>query len=361
MRKIIFWVLPITFLVSVVILVIFPQQVEIMNYKDGVYFLKSDSSRNIMIKVHGQQPDKPRINYYTFPNDSLDVFLNENGIEKYQPMNDMIRDTFMNINKIFAIGDVHGEYEGLKKLLINNGIIDTNLNWIFEDNHLVFCGDVFDRGNQVTECLWLIYNLEQQARVAGGCVHYILGNHEVMILNGDTRYVHEKYKTIQQETNIPYPFLFNKTTILGSWLRKKNAVVKINDMLFLHGGIHPKLIQKKMSISHINNSIRAFLVDETMNVRTSFLLGMEGVLWYRGYISDENLKLSDVQHILDYYSVKNIVFAHTTVDAISSFFSDRLIAVDVPMSKDNATGLFISKGKLQPVNILGKPIDILKK
>ncbi|MCK4465695.1 MAG: ankyrin repeat domain-containing protein, partial [Bacteroidales bacterium] len=92
---------------------------------------------------------------------------------------------FSNVEDIFAVGDVHGGYETLVELLQNQGIIDSYLNWSWGKGHLIFLGDVFDRGEKVTECLWLIYKLERQAHARGGAVHLIMGNHELMIMTDD--------------------------------------------------------------------------------------------------------------------------------------------------------------------------------
>ena len=54
-------------------------------------------------------------------------------------------------------------------------------------------GDVFDRGPNHLEILWLLYQLEAEAARAGGGVHLVLGNHEAMVLNGDLRYLNAKY------------------------------------------------------------------------------------------------------------------------------------------------------------------------
>ena len=100
--------------------------------------------------------------------------------------------TFNEIRKVAAFSDIHGQYELLVRLLINNNIVDKNLNWIFGEGHLVIVGDIFDRGDKVNEILWLVYDLEDQAKEKGGRVHYLLGNHEYMVLYNDLRYIHDK-------------------------------------------------------------------------------------------------------------------------------------------------------------------------
>jgi len=79
---------------------------------------------------------------------------------------------YKDVQKIAVISDVHGQYDLAIELLKNNRIIDENLDWNFDQGHLVLLGDVFDRGDKVNELLWLIYKLEQQARKVGGRVHY---------------------------------------------------------------------------------------------------------------------------------------------------------------------------------------------
>ena len=55
--------------------------------------------------------------------------------------------------KVAALSDFHGQYDLMLKLLKNNAIIDSQNNWNFGTNRLVITGDVFDRGDKVTEIL----------------------------------------------------------------------------------------------------------------------------------------------------------------------------------------------------------------
>ena len=87
---------------------------------------------------------------------------------------------YSNVQKIIAISDIEGNFNAFRNLLLANEIIDSAYNWTFGNGHLVLPGDFFDRGLNVTECLWLIYDLEEKAKLYGGYVHYILGNHEIM-------------------------------------------------------------------------------------------------------------------------------------------------------------------------------------
>ena len=153
------------------------------------------------------------------------------------------KSTFKKIKKIAALSDIHGQYDIAIELLKNNKIIDENLNWNFAKGHLVITGDIFDRGDKVNELLWLIYKLENQAKDKGGRVHYLLGNHEYMILQNDLRYLTDKYVLSSKLLDIDYDKLYGNKTILGKWLRSKPAIIKLNNIVFTHGGISEKFLE----------------------------------------------------------------------------------------------------------------------
>ena len=92
-------------------------------------------------------------------------------------------------SRVVAIGDIHGDFDALNSILKNAGIIDTSGRWIASDATLVQVGDFTDRGPKVRAVMDLLMDLERQAAAAGGRVAVLLGNHEVMNLIGDVRYV----------------------------------------------------------------------------------------------------------------------------------------------------------------------------
>ena len=115
---------------------------------------------------------------------------------------------------LFIVADTHGEYEILVELLRKHRIVDASLQWSFRKGHLVFLGDVFDRGPNQTEILWLIYKLEAEAKKARGGVHLVLGNHEHMVLTGDVRYLNSKYARSAQTLGVgSYSDLFAANTV----------------------------------------------------------------------------------------------------------------------------------------------------
>jgi hypothetical protein len=88
-----------------------------------------------------------------------------------------------------VIGDVHGELAGLKEILLHAGLIDDHDSWAGGGSLLIQVGDVIDRGPDSRECLGLLRSLQSQAPEAGGQVVRLCGNHELMLLQGDYRYV----------------------------------------------------------------------------------------------------------------------------------------------------------------------------
>lgn len=244
---------------------------------------------------------------------------------------------FEDVARIFILSDIHGQYERFVEILKANHVIDEELIWQWGDGHLVVLGDVLDRGPKVTEALWLIHKLEKQAEKKGGKVHFSLGNHEMMVLQKDYRYVHEKYKkTAEEYFKISITELFGKDTEFGRWFRTKNTIFKINDILFVHAGIHPTFLEMEFSLQTINNIIQENLDSPREILKSNddlnFLFGSFGPFWYRGYFYDYKdlpiLPELEFEKILNEFEVSEMVVGHTTFDNISTFYHDRLFAVD---------------------------------
>ncbi|MFZ4592159.1 MAG: metallophosphoesterase, partial [Ignavibacteria bacterium] len=159
-------------------------------------------------------------------------------------------------DKMFIISDIEGNFKGFQSILAGAGVIDADFKWTFSSGHLVFVGDMFDRSPNVTECLWLLYKLESEAEMQGGKIHFILGNHEVMNMNKDYRYVRQKYFINADSLKLDYSKWYAANTELGRWLRSKNCIEKIGDIVFVHGGISKDFPYAENSLDEINDSFR---------------------------------------------------------------------------------------------------------
>jgi hypothetical protein len=246
-------------------------------------------------------------------------------------------DNFSGVSKIIAIGDIHGTFDSFINLLLEFEIIDSDLDWNWGDGHLVITGDIFDRGPGMNEALWFVHQLEKEAKQDGGWVHFLLGNHEIMVLRGDLRYVHEKYtQVVARKLKIRVADLYGPETELGRWLRAKNVIEKINDIIFVHAGISPELLQRDYTIRMVNERIRDSLDarDYTIQLEEEllFLYGSNGPFWYRGYFRDSQeipmAEKDQVISILDFYGASSIVVGHTIMDQITSFYDGLVYAID---------------------------------
>ncbi len=214
---------------------------------------------------------------------------------------------YSNVDRIVAVSDVHGAYNALVATLQVADVIDDELSWSGGNTHFVITGDLLDRGPDSRLVMDLIMRLEVEAPQAGGRVHQLLGNHEVMNLIGDLRYVADEeyaafldvevpeerefwYRQYRQsrpvdiaESKIRSEFdelappgyfghrnAFRRGGRYGRWLLEKPFAIVINDTAFVHGGIPPFVSQHgldgvnvdlKRDLSEYMRA-REFLVDE---------------------------------------------------------------------------------------------------
>ncbi|HEY5758110.1 MAG TPA: metallophosphoesterase, partial [Steroidobacter sp.] len=253
---------------------------------------------------------------------------------------------------LFVMADTHGEFEIAVQLLQRHGVVDDRLRWSFGKGQLAVLGDVFDRGPNHTELLWLIYKLEAEAARAGGGVHLALGNHEAMVLTGDERYLNPKYPRVASLLGRRHSSLWNEQSLLGQWLRSKAAVFRLGQYLCLHGGISRELVDRGLTLSAVNQSVRVALTAQTaLDGQTEFVMGQAGPLWYRGYFREAALKggfklaeQSDIELIRERFGVQAILVGHTTVPTITMLYGGRVIAVQVYPHRDEQTQAPVMEG-----------------
>lgn len=271
------------------------------------------------------------------------------------------RDTWDRVPRILAISDIHGEYDAMVAFLERAGVIDAAGRWSWDDGHLVVVGDVVDRGARVTECLWFLYRLEQEAERAGGRVHLVLGNHEVMVMRDDLRYVHERYTSgIVRYAGVRYPDLFGPEMELGRWLRSKPIVVKLNDLVFVHGGLAPALAVRRLDLRTLNTIGRESLdlssVALTFSDVPALVLGSGGPLWYRGYfLGDDQPSPDDLDAVLRFYRATAVVVGHTEIGRVARLHDGRVFGIDVSLEKLGAfEGLLWDNGAFSVVRGTGE-------
>jgi len=267
---------------------------------------------------------------------------------------------FTGVDKIVAVGDLHGDYQNFIKILTGTHLVDQDLHWIAGRTHLVQTGDILDRGPSARKIFDLLIQLEKEAEQAGGHVHVLTGNHEEMAIAGISfqysgfvtldqflTFLPEDYRDAGEsefykkkaaglpagavQPAIPYDevqqywrkimtddekaqekyfeFLHKE---YGAWLIGHNAVIKINDIVFAHGGISEPF--STMPLEDINRNLRQELelAMRGARFRPRILYVQNSPLWYRGLaLSDEKSMAPEVDRILGNLKARHMVIAHT--------------------------------------------------
>jgi hypothetical protein len=267
-------------------------------------------------------------------------------------------------SKIFALSDIEGEFENFRALLIAGKVMDSLYHWTFGHGHLVICGDLFDRGSDVVPELWLLYKLEDEARAKGGYVHTLLGNHDIMNLSGDLRYIQPQYFEHAKALGLSYMDLYAADTELGRWLRSKNTIEQIGYNLYLHGGISPEILARKMTVSEINSACRPYY-DQARNREALFrdslsvFFGRDALFWYRGYFMEPRATQGLVDSTLAFYHCRRIIVGHTITNSnIADYYDHKVIALDVDEHEGHLEAILIENGNVYTVDPTGrqKPI-----
>ncbi len=265
--------------------------------------------------------------------------------------------------KLLAVSDIEGNLDHLLHFLQLHNIIDESYNWKWGTNHVLFNGDSVDRGEQVTELLWFIRKLQQQAKEAGGQVHLVLGNHDIMIMADDIRYTHPKYKVVVEKTGIPYHQLFGDKSVLGKWLRNQNSIVQIGPYIFVHAGYSPELNELNVSLTEINNAIRNSIGPPAWpnrdDLASSLAWHSKGPLWYRGYFEKHAKKYGpkptagELQAILERHNAKVVIVGHTVTGEVGYLDGNKsLIGIDVHWDTEGE-GLLATNGELVRLTMNG--------
>ncbi|HEY4363997.1 MAG TPA: metallophosphoesterase [Bryobacteraceae bacterium] len=285
----------------------------------------------------------------------------------------LAQETFEGVERIVAIGDIHGDLNALLTVLRAAKLVDARENWTGGKTHLVIPGDFIDRGNASRKVMDLLMALEPQAQKAGGRLHPMLGNHEAMNLYGDLRYVvkadydafrgpdsatlreqalQAALRQMQESGKSPvdlpsfrkkfeedHPLgwaerqeAFGPDGKYGKWLRQKSAILKINDIVFVHGGISPKY--SLSTLKFINDRVHAELADPA-KLKDGVTTDDQGPLWYRGLAEapeNDHAIGQALDEFLKNQQARHIVVGHTPQVAILPRFQGRVILIDVGLS-----------------------------
>ena len=280
--------------------------------------------------------------------------------------------TWTSIDRVVAVADLHGDYDRFVFILTQPGVgvLDEELHWVAGKTHLVQLGDIMDRGTDAKKIFDLLIRLEKEAAAVGGMVHVLIGNHEEMNITGISL-DYPKYVTVEQfvdflpesyrkakeakylktlspeerktaeeggldvatdenlasfwqeildrkdpEARKAYVIGFNDA--YGDWLLQKNVIIKINDVIFVHGGVNKAF--SKWPLREINTLMRTELelfqgrMRNPQQYRHPFkpkiVYNPDSPLWYRGLAIDKKSARSEVDRILANLGARAMVIGH---------------------------------------------------
>ncbi len=277
------------------------------------------------------------------------------------------------VSRIVVIGDLHGDYQKFADILSEASVIDAAGDWIGGPTHLVQLGDIPDRGANSRAIMDLLRRIEPRARRAGGYVHALIGNHEAMNVEGDLRYVHPgEYAAFadrrsarrrnqfysrtmdylrahppegglptfddafraQWDREHPLGYVEHRaawapTGMYGRWVAGHDAIIRINDTLFLHGGLGPSFINAEREA--MNSAVRAALRGRPVAAYSDILTNQEGPLWYRGLaLNSAAAERAHVEALLARHGVSRIVVGHTKrASTVLPRFGGRVVLADI--------------------------------
>lgn len=310
------------------------------------------------------------------------------------------------VERIVAIGDIHGAYDNFVAVLKNAKLVDDKLKWIGGKAHLVQNGDMVDRGPESRKVMELLMDLQDKAEDAGGRVHVLIGNHEAMNVVGildlvspeefdsytdrdsdrrRDRAFERYYKALAQEARqkdeeVPkksvaqedfekqYPLGYVEHRIAwsergeyGKWVRQLNSVIKINGIVFSHGDYSEKF--SAISIEAFNERVRQELSGE-IPLENGFTFDAEAPLQYRGLAhvnltrAAQEAELPQVDRILENLGATRMVVGHTvTSGVIESRFGGKHVSIDTGMLNlyhgGHRAALVIEGDELKAIHDLG--------
>ena len=197
-----------------------------------------------------------------------------------------------------AIGDLHGDLDATRQALRLAGAIDENDHWIGGDLILVQTGDQLDRGDEEQAILELLDRLQDEAQAAGGAVHVLNGNHELMNARPDLRYVteggfedFEDAVIIAEEDSLLLAYdpdqrarvaAFRPGGPFALMLAERPVVLILGENVFVHGGVLPMHLD--YGLDRLNNEVRDWLLGK--GEPPEFIHTSQSPTWARNYSDD---------------------------------------------------------------------------
>jgi Calcineurin-like phosphoesterase len=143
---------------------------------------------------------------------------------------------------LYAIGDIHGDYERLVRLLVSARLAPSapahpaDIQWSAGTATLVITGDMIDKGPRPVDVIRALMALRAAARHAKGEVILLAGNHEAEFLAGpDAKKAADFIADLKQKGYAPADVAACKGD-LGAFLCSLPFAARAGDWFFSHAG-----------------------------------------------------------------------------------------------------------------------------
>jgi hypothetical protein len=251
------------------------------------------------------------------------------------------------VPRIVAVGDLHGDLEAARRALLLAGAVDAEGHWSGGRLVLIQTGDILDRGDEEPEILDLFDSLAVEARASRGAVLVLNGNHELMNVYQDFRYVtadgFADYAGTPQPASPDSAFLaldaarrgraaaFLPGGPMARRLARRNTAVVVGSTLFVHGGFLPA--NADLGLDSLNARGRAWLRGDIP--QPDWIRGDESPVWNRAYSDAPSQGACDtLSNVLERMGVARMVVGHTVQrTGITAFCGGRVWVIDVGMAR----------------------------
>lgn len=229
------------------------------------------------------------------------------------------------MSPLFAIGDIHGQLDKLRRLLMNARLMSPEGNWTGADCRLVFMGDFMDRGEDGVGVLDLIMRLQRQAGTAGGKIQAVMGNHDPLILaalyfsNERTSYGATFYDVWEQNGGSASDLQRLRAPHI-SWLAALPAMLRIGQNLIVHAD---SLLYRQHgdSIETVNASFARIMSNNDTRGWDQFLEQFAD----RGAYDDRSPEgLNNARMMLRQYGGMQILHGHTPITKMSGVEAEQV-------------------------------------
>jgi hypothetical protein len=298
-------------------------------------------------------------------------------------------------DNIHVIGDIHGDFFTFKRCLeltqcvsfddiIYADYINLKNDYLYvqdgckyhtldkikwnpekKNSIIVFAGDIIDRcrtaGLKFNYCvdtimdencdyqmLNIIFKLDEEAKKYNSRVLLVLGNHEIINLQNDLRYV--SYKGTSDKKRVK-----NINKLLSHNIHRLFSIIRINNYVIVHGGINPDYIKnlgfnkEQEIIIQYNNLIRKHLLS---NGDSDIFNNSKNAFWDRSLGLETNIDPTICSELFEknilnipkqYFSNLKIIVAHCIQSLLSTplginithcnTYQNRIIKIDIGMAR----------------------------